>query len=209
MHVTLVGASVRLEPLALHHVSGLLAAARGPRDTYRFTDVPDSEDAMRRYVEAALTAAADARALPFATIDVAAERIVGSTRFGNLERWSWPVVAGSSSPAGIDAVEIGWTWLAATAQRTRVNTEAKRLMLGHAFEVWHVERVTLKTDARNQRSRAAIERVGGRLDGLLRGHMPAADGTVRTSAVYSVMRDEWPAVRARLDERLGLRSAPR
>jgi RimJ/RimL family protein N-acetyltransferase len=99
-----------------------------------------------------------------------------------------------------DAVEIGWTWLAASAQRTGINTEAKRLMLGHAFEVWEVHRVTLKTDARNQRSRAAIERLGAKLDGLLRGHMPAYDGEVRTSAVYSIVRDEWPAVRVRLDE---------
>jgi RimJ/RimL family protein N-acetyltransferase len=115
--------------------------------------------------------------------------VVGSTRFGNIERWS---------SDAIDAVEIGWTWLAASAQRTAVNTEAKILMLDHAFGVWRVKRVTLKTDARNARSRAAIARIGGKLDGILRAHMPAADGGVRDSAVFSILAAEWPAHRARL-----------
>jgi len=121
--------------------------------------------------------------------------VVGSTRFGNLERWT-------RGEDRIDAVEIGWTWLTPSAQRTVVNTEAKLLMLGHAFESWRVHRVTLKTDARNARSRAAIERLGAKLDGLLRAHMPATDDTLRTSAVYSILAGEWPEVRARLIARL-------
>jgi RimJ/RimL family protein N-acetyltransferase len=100
-------------------------------------------------------------------------------------------------------VEIGWTWLAADAQRTALNSEAKYLMLAHAFERWRVHRVSLQTDARNARSRAAIERIGARLDGVLRAQRPAADGTVRDSAYYTILDSEWPAVRARLEARLG------
>ena len=92
-------------------------------------------------------------------------------------------------------MEIGWTWLRRSAQRSGANTEAKRLMLAHAFETWQVRRVTLKTDARNARSRAAIARLGATLDGLLRGHIPASDGGPRTSAVFSILDAEWPAVR--------------
>jgi RimJ/RimL family protein N-acetyltransferase len=185
--VILEGHGVRLEPLALAHVEALLAAAGESRASYALTSVPADRAAMVRYVEAAL--AADCVA--FAT--VWRERVVGSTRFGNLERWG--------AADRIDAVEIGWTWLAASAQRTPVNSAAKLLMLDHAFDVWRVHRVTLKTDARNARSRAAIERLGARLDGVLRAHMPAADGGVRDSAVYSILVAEWPGCRARLLDR--------
>lgn len=98
-----------------------------------------------------------------------------------------------------DAIEIGWTWLAPSAQRTPVNTEAKHLMLALAFERWKVHRVTLKTDERNARSRANIERIGGKLDGILRAHMPASDGGVRNTAIYSIVASEWPVVAKRLD----------
>jgi RimJ/RimL family protein N-acetyltransferase len=99
--------------------------------------------------------------------------------------------------------DIGFTWLSASAQRTPVNTEAKLLMMTHAFEVWKVHRVALQTDARNTRSRAAIERIGGRLDGIMRADRPGSDDTVRTSARFSIVASEWPEVRARLAERLG------
>jgi len=188
--VRLVGRHVTMEPLGLEHVAGLVAAATAEgRDSFRWTSVPGDAAAMRAYVEEAL--ALDH--VPFAT--VAGGRVVGSTRFGNLERWK-------RGEDRIDAVEIGWTWLTPSAQRTVVNTEAKLLMLGHAFESWRVHRVTLKTDARNARSRAAIERLGAKLDGLLRAHMPATDDTLRTSAVYSILAGEWPEVRARLIARL-------
>jgi N-acetyltransferase len=185
--VILEGGEVRLEPLGLAHLEALVAAAAESRATYGLTHVPQDAAEMRAYIETAL--ATDC--VPFAT--VWRERVVGSTRFGNIERWS-----GGDT---IDAVEIGWTWLAASAQRGPVNTRAKILMLDHAFDVWHVRRVTLKTDARNARSRAAIERVGARLDGILRAHMPAADGGVRDSAVFSILAAEWPAARARLLDR--------
>jgi N-acetyltransferase len=200
--LTLQGRHVRLEPLRADHAPALLAAAAEGREHYRLTNVPASLPEMQAYVAEALADAARGAAVPFATVALASGRVVGSTRLGNLERWRWLGARPAPAPLEVDAAEIGWTWLAAGAQRTAVNSEAKLLMLGHAFEVWRVYRVTLKTDERNARSRAAIERLGARLDGLLRGHMPAADGTVRTSAYYSLIAAEWPAARARLVARL-------
>ena len=200
--LTLQTARVRLEPLSLDHVPGLSAAAAESRQTYGFTWVPQGEATTREYVERALAETARGLFVPFATVDLATGRVVGSTRFGNLERWPWPAPPPDPRPGGIDAVEIGWTWLAASAQRTHVNTHAKWLMLTHAFEVWRVRRLTLKTDARNARSRANIERVGARLDGVLRAHMPAADGGVRDTAFFSLLESEWPAAKARLEARL-------
>src|SRR5207302_6292315 len=130
--------------------------------------------AMAAWIDLALAEAARGQAVPFATVDKERGRVVGSTRFANLERWQWVHPPVEPRALGPDAVEIGWTWLAQSAQRTYVNTEAKLLMLTHAFEVWRVRRVTFKTDARNARSRANIERVGARLDGIWRAHMPAA-----------------------------------
>jgi RimJ/RimL family protein N-acetyltransferase len=198
--VTLEGRYVRLEALSARHRDALLAAASEDRATYVFTGVPGDVEGAERYIRAALDEAERGGACPFATVDARSGRVVGSTRFGAIERWTWPAPQPPSD--GPDAVEIGWTWLARSAQRTGINTEAKLLMLTHAFEVWGVRRVTLKTDARNARSRANIERVGATLDGVLRAHMPAYDGGVRDSAVYSLLADEWPACKARLVARL-------
>ena len=204
--VLLEGRHVRLEPLELRHVPALVAAASGSRETFRLTTTPDGEPQAREYVTAALDAHAAGGALPFATVSLALGRVVGSTRFGNLERWPWPKGHASARTDGApDAGEIGWTWLAEEAQRTAVNTEAKRLMLAHAFETWRFHRITLKTDVRNARSRAAIERLGARLDGVIRAHFPAVDGTLRDSATYSILASEWPSVRANLDARLAAR----
>jgi RimJ/RimL family protein N-acetyltransferase len=207
--IVLEGRHVRLEPLSLGHVQALRAAATGPRETYAYIAVPRDEAEMTRYIETALADQQASRAVPFATRARATGRIVGSTRFGNIERWSWP--EGNPNQRGADrpdAVEIGWTWLAADAQRTAINTEAKLLMLSHAFERWRVHRVHLKTDARNTRSREAILRLGGRLDGILRGHMVGTDGTVRDSAWYSILEAEWAEVRQRLLARLAQGAAP-
>ena len=202
--VKLEGAHVRLEPLSLDHVGALVAAARGPRDTYGFTTVPDTEREMAQYVRTALDLQAARRAMPFATVDRERGRVVGSTRFGNIEFWPWPpghpLQRGEEMP---DVVEIGWTWLAAAAQRTPLNTEAKLLMLTHAFEVWRVHAVKLNTDARNARSRAAIERIGARFDGVLRAHRPASDGGIRDTAAFSLLEAEWPMAKTRLLARLG------
>jgi RimJ/RimL family protein N-acetyltransferase len=129
--------------------------------------------------------------------------VVGSTRFGNIEFWTWPPASPNQRGEDVpDAVEIGWTWYVPDAQRTGINTEAKLLMLTHAFETWRVHCVRLKTDARNERSRQAILGVGARFDGILRGHAVAADGTVRHSAFYSILDAEWPEVKERLRARL-------
>ena len=202
--VTLEGRHVRLEPLALANTPALTTAAGGPRDTYRFTLVPPDLGAMRAYIESALADQAAGRALPFATVSRASGQVVGSTRFGNIEFWPWP--AGNVHQRGAerpDVVEIGWTWLAAAAQRTPLNTEAKLLMLAHAFETWRVHAVKLNTDARNARSRAAIERIGARFDGVLRAHRPAADGGIRDTAAFSLLETEWPMAKTRLLARLG------
>ena len=202
--VTLEGRHVRLEPLGLTHAPALTAAAIGPRESYGFTLVPADLASMRAYVESALADQAAGRALPFATVSRASGQVVGCTRFGNIEFWPWP--AGNAHQRGAeqpDVVEIGWTWLAAAAQRTPLNTEAKLLMLTHAFETWRVHAVKLNTDARNARSRAAIERIGARFDGVLRAHRPASDGGIRDTAAFSLLEKEWPAAKARLLARLG------
>ena len=204
--VSLTGTHVALVPLTMAHVPDLVAAASVSRASYGLTWVPDSPEAARLYVEAALESHGRGEALPFATVDRGTNRIIGSTRFGNIERWRWPEPfrAGRQREDGLpDAVEIGWTWLAADAQRTRINTEAKLLMLTHAFEIWRVHRVALRTDERNARSRAAIERLGAKLDGILRAHMPAYDGQVRSTASYSIVATGWDSVRSRLLEKLG------
>lgn len=201
--VTLEGRFVRLEPLTMGHAVGLLGAAAGPRDTYDFTLVPRDGAETAAYIQAALAEQAAGRALPFATVDRSTGRVVGSTRLFNIEFWPWP--PGNANQRGAnrpDVVEIGWTWLAGSAQRTPINTEAKLLMLAHAFDRWRVHRVSLMTDARNQRSRQAIMRLGARFDGVLRAARPASDGAIRDTAAFSILEAEWPAIRAKLEVRL-------
>ncbi len=201
--VTLEGRFVRLDPLTQAHAGDLLAAASGSRETYGLTLVPGSAAETAAYIEAALAEQRATRSLPFATVDRASGRVIGSSRFLNIEFWTWP--AGNRhqrGPERPDVVEIGATWLAAPAQRTPINTEAKLLMLTHAFDHWRVHRVSLMTDARNQRSRQAILRLGARFDGILRAARPASDGAIRDTAAFSILEEEWPAVRANLEARL-------
>lgn len=201
--VMLEGRHVRLEPLGVGHARDLLAAASGPRQTYGFSTVPADEPSMVGYIEAALRDQDAGRALPFATVATATGRVVGSTRFGNIEFWAWP--PGNLNQRGEDCpdvAEIGWTWLAASAQRTSINTEVKFLMLAHAFEKWQVHRVSFMTDARNERSRRAILRLGARFDGVLRAARPASDGGIRDTAAFSILENEWPAVKTQLQSRL-------
>ena len=201
--VTLAGEHIRLVPLAAEHIPALVEAASEDRSNYQWTWVPDGEAAMRAYVEEALALAAERKAIPFATTLAVSGRIVGSTRFANFEYHAWaPGSAHARGPGVPDGVEIGWTWLAASAQRTKANTEAKWLMTRHAFEGLGVRVVRLNTDRRNQRSRAAIERIGGKLDGIIRANRAATDDNVRDSAAYSIVESEWPAVEAALRERL-------
>ncbi|MGZ6124819.1 MAG: GNAT family N-acetyltransferase, partial [Myxococcales bacterium] len=154
------------------------------------------------YVEKALGQVERRAALVFA-ICLPSEEVVGCTRLFDLQRWEWP--AGAEPRPGqdvLDAAEIGYTWLAEKAQRTAVNTEAKLLLLRHAFESWACFRVTLKTDERNARSRGAIERLGAHFDGVLRAFQPAVDGRPRNTAYYTILEREWPEVRSRLETKL-------
>jgi RimJ/RimL family protein N-acetyltransferase len=205
--VVLTGRHVRLEPLTMEHVGALVRAASESRATYGLSVVPDGEEATKRYVGFALAERDRGVVVPFATVDLRGGgegRVVGTTRFMSIEYWVWPT--GRRAPVepevSFEAAEIGATWLAASAQRTAINTEAKLLMLEHAFEVWRLRRVNLKTDARNTRSRTAIERLGAKLDGVLRAHSPAADGGVRDTAMYSILAGEWEEVRRGLRGRL-------
>lgn len=199
----LEGRVVRLVSLAHAHVPALLEAASVSRDTYQWTTVPATESEMRAYVEEAVRLAGERQAVPFATTLRDSGRVVGTTRFATFEFHPWRAGHPMAPPPGFpDVVEIGWTWLAADVQRTAVNTEAKLLMLMHAFEMWHVKAVRLKTDRRNERSRNAILRLGAQFDGVIRAHSPGADGALRDSAYFSLLREEWPAAKARLTERL-------
>jgi len=201
----LAGSQVRLEPLARSHVEGLLAAARQDLGLYRWSAIPASVVEMAQYVDAALAARDEGSALPFATVRSADGAVIGSTRFFLIERWPWPAGHPRASRAGPDGCEIGYTWLAAAAIRSAANTEAKLLMLGHAFESWGVQRVCFHTDVRNERSRAALTRIGASFEGVLRAHRLAADLIPRDSARYSIVAPEWPAVKERLKGLLAAR----
>ena len=185
------------------HLDTLLDAASGERETYRYTGVPQDRASAQTYIEKALTEQQNGTSVPFAIADKHSGLIAGTTRFMRIEYWDWqdgsPHQRGAHLP---DGVEIGATWLAHWAQRSGINTEAKLLMLTHAFEVWRVHRVRLTTDARNTRSRAAIERLGAKLDGVLRAHHAAYDGAIRDSAFYSMLDSEWPAAKPALIQRL-------
>ncbi len=198
----LSGAHVRLEPLERTHIAALTAAAGGDPALYRWSYIPQGLTEMGHYVEAALAARAAGTALPFATVRRADGAVVGSSRFFDIERWSWPAGHQQAGRDGPDGCEIGYTWLAADAVRTAANTEAKLLMLTHAFEAWGVQRVCFHTDARNDRSRTALARLGAQFEGVLRAHRLASDFTARDSARFSIVAAEWPQVKAHLQERL-------
>ena len=181
----LEGSIVRLEPLRIDHVPALVEVGLDP-DLWALTTVQVTSEAdMLAYVREALKDQEAGTALPFATIDRASNRVVGSTRFGNYA-------------AAHRRIEIGWTWIAAPWQRTAVNTEAKLLMLEHAFEVLGARRVELKTSALNARSRNAMLRIGATEEGTMRQHMINADGSSRDSVYFSILDGEWPQVRTRL-----------
>ena len=195
--VVLAGRIVRLEPLTAVHVPGLVAAATEDRSTFAWTPVPGGEAAIRRYVDLAASARAAGLRLAFATIHGERERPVGSTAFLDPQRWP-----GRESEARLDSIEIGATWLAASAQRTVVNTEAKLLMLDHAFGTFGVHRVVLNTDERNERSRAAIARIGATFEGSCTATAIGVEGTPRNTATFAITAGDWPEVRARLEAKL-------
>ncbi|MCX4447700.1 GNAT family N-acetyltransferase [Streptomyces sp. NBC_01789] len=194
----LEGSRVRLEPLEHRHAEGLLRAGQENRDSYGFTWVPGPGE-VEGYIDAQLGRAADGKLAPYGQVDRASGQVVGATAYWEPRSWL--------DEDSLTAIEVGFTWLAASAQGTGVNTESKYLLFRHAFEVWGVARVDLKTDARNRRSRAAIESVGARFEGVLRNWSPSwapgEEGRLRDSAIFSITAEEWPDVRGRLEARVG------
>src|SRR5438445_872552 len=199
----LQGRHVRLEPLEHRHVDGLVAAAAADPSLYRWSPVPQGKAEAAAYINTALASRDAGSALPFAIIRGNDGVVIGSTRFFDLERWSWPQGHPSHGRSIPDACEIGYTWLTRSAIRTAANTEAKLLMLTHAFETWQVLRVCFHTDSRNQRSRAALERIGAKFEGILRAHRMAADYIPRNSMRFSIVAAEWPEVKEGLGQLLG------
>jgi len=196
---TLSGTHVQLEPLQLEHAAELVVAGNRDRSTYGFTPVPADVPAMEQYIAGLLADAERNTVLPFVQRRLPDGDLVGCTRYLNIQ-W-YP---NRAAPA---EVEVGGTWLAGDAQRTPLNSEAKLLLLTHAFEVWEVFRVAICTDARNERSRAAIERLGATFEGILRSHRMNSGhltepGLPRDTAAYSIVAAEWPTIRTRLKERL-------
>ena len=196
---TLVGTHVQLEQLRIEFAEELVAAGNQDRSSYDWTAVPPTVDGMRRYIDGLLNDQRARSAVPFVQRRASDGALVGCTRYLRLEWWG-----GNDLP---DEVEIGGTWLAASAQRTPINTEAKYLLLSNAFDDWKVHRVSICTDARNTQSRTAILRIGATFEGILRSHRGSyaagEENTVaRDSAMYSVTRGEWPAVKSGLEARL-------
>ena len=192
--VVLEGSHVRLEPLAKTHLAGL-AGVGLDEELWRWIPVPvRTAEEMAGYVETALQEQERGVSLPFVLMEKATGRVIGSTRYGNIDR-------------AHHRVEIGWTWVARNWQRSAVNTEAKYLLLRHAFETLGCMRVELKTDSLNDRSRAAILRVGAKEEGVFRNHMITASGRLRHTVYFSVIDSEWPAVKARLETMLNSRKS--
>jgi RimJ/RimL family protein N-acetyltransferase len=192
--VMLEGSHVRLEPLAKAHLAGL-AQVGLEEELWRWIPVPvRTVEEMAAYIETALQEQERGVSLPFALMEKATGRVIGSTRYGNIDRTH-------------RRVEIGWTWVAREWQRTAVNTEAKYLLLKHAFETLGCIRVELKTDSLNEKSRAAILRIGAREEGIFRNHMITAKGRIRHTVYFSIVDPEWPAVKARLESLLRSRQA--
>ena len=198
----LTGRHIRLEPLAHAHADALVAASSGDPELYRWSAVPIGREAVIRYIETALAWREAGTALAFVHVRLADDAVLGSTRFFDMERWDWSAGHARHGRPHPDVCEIGYTWLTHSALRTAANTEAKLLMLTHAFEAWDVLRVCLHTDARNQRSQAAIERIGGKFEGVLRAHRLAADRIPRDSYRYSILAEEWPEAKRKLLARL-------
>src|SRR5580700_6555837 len=189
--MTLEGRHVRLEPLSRAHQADLTAVGLDEQ-LWRWIPVPvRTPDEMFAYIDTALDEQARGVSLPFALVEKPSNRAIGSTRYGNIDRTH-------------HRVEIGWTWLARPWHRTAANTEAKYLLLRHAFETLGCIRVELKTDALNERSRAAIQRIGAREEGILRSHMITASGRIRDTVYHGIIAAEWPAVKAALEAKLGL-----
>ncbi len=188
-NVILEGKVVRLEPLRLDHLPAICRVGMDESIWKWTNNIVNDESDLQRYVREALSAQAEGTALPFVTVERSSDTVVGSTRFGNID------IANRK-------VEIGWTWINAAWQRSAVNTEAKLLMLTHAFEVWKCIRVELKTDSNNIKSRTAIARIGAVQEGTLRNHIITESGRFRDSVYFSIIESEWAQVKVNLTSRL-------
>jgi RimJ/RimL family protein N-acetyltransferase len=189
--VTLEGRNIRLEPLSLKHHAQLCEVGLDEELWRWIPQAVRTPEEMRAYIETALEWQVAGTALPFATVERATGRAIGSTRFANIDRAN-------------RHVEIGWTWLGKRWQRTVANTEAKYLMLRHGFETWGCLRVEFKTDSLNERSRAALLRIGAKEEGIFRNQVITWTGRIRHSVYYSIIDSEWPEVRANLEKRLSV-----
>ncbi|AXQ29012.1 N-acetyltransferase [Solimonas sp. K1W22B-7] len=187
--VTLAGRHVRLEPLGLQHIDALAEAGTDPAIWTWYPQSAQGPERTRAWVQQALDWQANGLVLPFAQIDAASGRVIGSTRFAAIE-------------AAHRRAEIGWTWLTPAFQRTAVNTESKYLMLRHAFETLGLIRVEFKTDSGNQASRRALARIGATEEGIFRNHMIMESGRLRHSVYFSIIDSDWPAVKAGLERKL-------
>jgi RimJ/RimL family protein N-acetyltransferase len=199
-NLTLSYGEMSLSPLTSEHAQGLCAASAEDPSIYGFSHTPMGLEQCQQSIDQALAQRAQGLRFPF--VIHWRERTVGTTSYAGYQPWSWPANSPLQRSDTPDALEIGYTWLAQSAQRTPCNTTAKYLLLQQAFEVFAVHRVSLQTDARNTVSRRAIERIGGELEGIQRGHKVAADGSLRHSAMYSILLEEWPQLKATLEQRL-------
>jgi RimJ/RimL family protein N-acetyltransferase len=189
--IILSGSTVSLVPMAPEHLDSLCDAGLFP-ELWEWALAPiTSREQMRGYIEEALRHRDEGSALPFVTLERASGKVIGSTRFGNIDRAN-------------RRLEIGWTWISPRWQRTAVNTEAKYLMLGHAFEDLGALRVEFKTDALNARSRAAIRRIGAVEEGTFRNHMVTATGRIRDSVYFSIIDSEWVGVKEKIESMMGI-----
>jgi N-acetyltransferase len=187
--VTLEGNLVRLEPLSMDHFPALAEIAFNPQIWQWMTDPMKTADDLRRYIQNAVDAAAAGTAMPWATRSKKDNRIIGSTRFADIQPFH-------------RTLEIGWTWMHPDYQRSGINVEAKYLQLGHAFEVMVARRVAFKTHQQNLKSQTAIRALGAKHEGVFRNHVIMPDGSARHSYWYSIIDEEWPEVKARLEERM-------
>ena len=187
--VTLDGTYVRLEPLAHAHLSPLCEVGLDDELWRLTTSRIKTRDDMKKYITAALEELKKGKALPFAIVEKVSGKVIGSTRFGNI----YPEHR---------RVEIGWTWVARPWQRTAVNTEAKYLLLSHAFDTLGCIRVEFKTDSTNLRSQKALKRIGAREEGVMRNHMIVPGGRIRHSVYFSIVDSEWPEVKQELEKKL-------
>lgn len=187
--VSLEGKFVKLDPLRVDHIPGLYEAASDP-DLWLWTSVAiTAQSDMEKYVRDAIAGRERVECLPFVIIEKESGKIVGSTRFGAIDRLQ-------------KKAEIGWTWITPDFQRSAVNTEAKLLMLTHAFEVWKAIRVEFKTDSNNEKSLKALKRIGAKKEGTLRNHMITQSGRIRHSVYFSIIDEEWESVKADLASKL-------